>query len=211
MSRSGLVALAVGGTIALWQFPAIVKRPSFWLALALIVAATVAGSLAVHIDPGILFQRLGGSFDTSDLSNRTHRDVFVYALRLLARYPLTGVGLGNFGEFYGTELDAHARGMMTHSAAMTYFAESGLAGGFTFLALVGWVAWRAWSVVRDRALRASDPELHALATGLFAAVIALDVANLFYDYYLRTFVWVISGLAVTLPRWRAAERLPDRP
>jgi hypothetical protein len=211
MSRSGLVALAVGGGVALRQYPGVLKRPSFWISLAALVVVTVAASLAVQIDPMILLQRLGGSFDTSDLSNRTHRDVFFFGLQLFARYPLTGVGLGNFGQFYGPEVDAHAVNMMTHCAPLTYFAESGLAGGIAFLALIGSVAWRAWTVVRDRALRARDPELHALATALLAAVIALDVANLFYDYYLRTFVWVISGLAVTLPHWRVPPREPVRP
>jgi O-antigen ligase len=205
MSRSGLLAMGVGTAIVMRQFPDLLRRPAFWLSLGVLVAVTAIASFAVQIDPAILFQRLGASFDTGDLSNRTHRDVFFYGLQLLARHPLTGVGLGNFGRFYGTEIDAYSPNMMTHCAPMTYFAESGLAGGCAFLALIGWVAWRAWSVVRDRALRARDPELHAFATALLAAVVAMDVANLFYDYYLRTFVWVISGLAVTLPYWRRSE------
>ena len=206
MSRSGLVGLAVGGSIALWQFPDVLRRPPFWISLALIVLAAVVGSMAVHIDPMILVQRMSGSFDTGDLSNRTHLDVFLYGLRLLARHPLTGVGLGNFGEFYGTEVDAYSRSMMTHCAPMTYFAESGLPGGLAFIALQGWVVSRAWGVMRSLGLRARDPELHALATGLLSAVVAIAIANLFYDYYLRTFVWVISGLAVSLPRCQEALR-----
>jgi hypothetical protein len=41
---------------------------------------------------------------------------------------------------------------------------------------------------------------------VLAAVVALLVANVFYDYILRTFVWVIAALAVCVARIHGAPR-----
>ena len=43
---------------------------------------------------------------------------------------------------------------------------------------------------------------------LLASLVALLVANLFYDYLLRTFVWVIVGLAMCSVRLAARDREP---
>lgn len=210
LSRSGFLALAAGLSVVVSQWPGALRRPSFWIALVVLLAGTVVAGLALDVNPIVLFQRLTGTFDTNDGSNRVHAEVFLFGLRLFTRFPLTGAGLGNFGEYYGLEQDAHARNMMTHCAPLSAFAETGIFGGFAFLALTGWVLSRPWSLVRDRALRARDPQLHAYATALLAALVAVGVANLFYDYYLRTFVWVLSGLAVALPRLRAHDPEPGR-
>lgn len=209
LSRSGFLALSAGVFVVLTQWPRAFRSRDFWIAAFAVAACTVLVPIALNSNPFVLVERMIGSFDTGDGSNRVHRDVFVYGLRLFARFPLTGVGLGNFGEFYGLEADAHARDMMSHCAPLSAFAETGLLGGLAFLSLTFWIASRAWSVVRDRDLRARDPEMHAFATAVFAALIAVDFANLFYDYYLRTFVWVVSGLAVALPRLAARSRVPE--
>ncbi len=211
LSRSGFLALAAGVLVVVGQWPGALRRPSFWVALVALLGGTVVAGLALDVNPLVLLQRLTGTFDTNDGSNRVHAEVFLFGLRLFTRYPLTGAGLGNFGEYYGLEHDAHARNMMTHCAPLSAFAETGVLGGFAFLALAGWVLWRPWSIVRDRGLRERDPQAHAFATALLAALIAIDVANLFYDYYLRTFVWVLSGLAVALPHLVDRERTPARP
>ena len=50
----------------------------------------------------------------------------------------------------------------------------------------------------------THPRLYAITAGLFGALVALFVSNLFYDYLLRDFVWVICGLAVAASRlWEA--------
>lgn len=210
LSRSAFLALGAGLLVLLSQWPRALRRRGFWLALGVALGCAVVVSLTLDINPYLVVQRLTGSLDTNDGSNRVHIEVFLHGLQLATRYPLTGVGLGNFGEFYGLEADAHARNMMTHCAPLSAFAETGVIGGLSFLWLTFWVASRAWGVMRDRGLRARDPEMHALATAVFAALIAVDVANLFYDYYLRTFVWVISGLAVALPRIVAHGETPER-
>jgi hypothetical protein len=210
LSRSGFLALAGGLLVLLSQWPEALRRKRFWFAVGATVCGIILVAIALDSNPFVLVQRMTGSFDTNDGSNRVHRDVFFYGLHLFARYPLTGVGLGNYGEFYGLEADAHARNMMSHSAPLSAFAETGLFGGLAFVSLAFWIASRAWRVMTDRALRARDPGMHAFATAIFAAVIAVDIANLFYDYYPRTFIWIISGLAIALPRLAGRAGEPER-
>ena len=205
-SRSGLLALLAGVAVVFAHRPGSLRRPALWVAVAGTVAATVGVALLVQIDPTLLVGRLAASGDTNDLSNRTHVDVFLYGLELVARYPFSGVGLGNFGLFYGPERDALYSNMMTHCAPLTYFAESGIPGGIAFCAV--------WAHIVGRVARArpadADAEGKALRVALLAALVALLVANLAYDYILRTFVWVLAALAVSVARHHDARVTESR-
>jgi hypothetical protein len=203
-SRSGVLAFLAGAGVVLAHRPRSLGRPRLWLAVAAGTAAVAGIALLLGVDYTLLFSRFAAIADTNDASNRTHLDVFLYGLQLVARYPLTGVGLGNFGLFYGAERDAFYAKMMSHSAPLTYFAESGIPGGLAFLGL--WVlllhrVWRPEPAATDTAAR-------AVRLGLFASLIALLVANVFYDYITRTFIWVIAGLGVCASRLASTD--PDR-
>ncbi len=206
LSRSGFLATLVGVCIVLAFLPSVLRSARFWIGIVAGLGVIATLSYAVGIDPVLLFLRLGQSFDTGDLSSRIHRDVFFYGLSLLARYPITGVGLGNFGAHYGSEMDTFSPNMNSHNAVINYFAESGLLGGLLFLSLVFAIARRPWRALRDPRFRRAAPELHAWTVGLFAALISLYVANIFYDYYLRTFVCVFSALALAAARLWERER-----
>ena len=201
-SRSGVLALFAGAAVVIAHWPGVLRRPGPWIAVGLTLASALLVSVLVGADPLLLVARLAGTGDTNDLSNRQHLDVFVYGLELLRRFPLTGVGLGNFGLYYGPERDAFFVKMMTHCAPLTYFAESGIPGGIAFCA--------TWAFVVQRVRRAqpepADRLGRALRVALLAAVVALLVANVFYDYILRTFVWVIAALAVCVARIHGAPR-----
>jgi O-antigen ligase len=190
--------------------PQILSRPMFWIGSSLGVVGAGVASAAMGINPLLLVQRLSQSLDSDDRSSYVHHEVMRYGFELLGRFPLTGAGLGNFGPWYGAEMDAYFPNMMSHSAPLTYLSESGLIGGGAFLALCGYVIWRPLRALRDPRLRREQPELRAWILGLLAAVVAMDIANLFYDYYLRTFIWVVSGLAIAAARlWelRAERRI----
>lgn len=193
-SRSGLLGFFAGSAVLVAHRPGRFGRPAVWLGLAGGAAAIVGVAVLLGVDPTLLVTRLVGSGDISDDSNRQHLDVFLYGLQLVARYPLNGVGLGNFGLYYGPEKEAWFENMMTHSAPLTYFAESGIPGGIAFLLLWTWMLQR---VIR---VRPRDPDLATYRVALLASLASLLVANLFYDYITRTFVWVIAGLAVATVR-----------
>ena len=195
-SRSGVLATLTGAAIVLAHRPRVLRRPALWIAAGVSLAAMVGVALVVSIDPTLLASRFAGTGDLTDPSNRQHLEVFQYGLELIARYPLTGVGLGNFGLFYGPERDAYFVKMMTHCAPLTYFAESGIPGGLAFSGVWALVLHRVWRGAPAR----GDALGETLRVALFSAVISLLVANLFYDYILRTFIWVIAGLAVCVAR-----------
>lgn len=206
LSRSGFLATVVGVCIVLALLPSVLRSAGFWIGVVAGLGVIAAVSLAVGIDPVLLFLRLGQSFDAGDMSSRIHRDVFFYGLALLGRFPITGAGLGNFGAYYNSERDAFSINMNSHNAAINFFAESGLLGGLLFLCLVIAIARRPWRALRDPRLRLEAPELHAWTVGLFAALISIYVASIFYDHYLRTFVCVFSALALAAARLWERER-----
>ena len=209
LSRSGILALIAGCATVLAFEPEVLRRGRFWFVAIAGVAGAGLASAAMGIDPLLLVQRLAQSFNENDVSSHVHHDVFLYGLSLLARYPLTGVGLGNFGTHFGSEVDVYNPNMMSHNALLSYLAESGLLGGCAFLAIMGVVLWRPWRALQIQSLRRERPELHACLVGLLGAVVAIDVANLFYDYYLRTFIWVLSGLALAAVRLAEQPDVPD--
>jgi hypothetical protein len=194
-SRSGFLALVVGSAVVFAHRPGALRRPGLWWAIAVCAVAMFGAAMMVGVDPTLLATRFAGIGDVTDTSNRQHLEVFFYGLQLVARYPLTGVGLGNFGLFYGSERDAWFANMMSHSAPLSAFAESGLPGGTAFLLVWFWVLRRI-----GRKPVAGDRQANTLHVALLASVVALLVANLFYDYLLRTFVWVVVGLAVCAAR-----------
>lgn len=196
VSRSGFLAFAAGAACVLWFMPGILRRARFWVASAVLSGLMIAGSALSGINPIVLFTRLGQSFDRGDGSNRVHFEAAEFAIELVRRFPLTGGGLRNFGYHYAAEVNAFYPNMMAHNAWLDFFAETGLFGGLAFTALTAAILWRPLRALRDRGLGTRDPELQAWLVGLLAALVALNVANLFYDYYLRTFVWVFSGMAV---------------
>ena len=195
-SRSGVLAFVVGAAIVFAHRPRSLGRPALWIGIAAGAASILGVAILLGVDYTLLFSRFADISDTNDTSNKQHLGVFLYGLQLLARYPLTGVGLGNFGLFYGAEQDAWYSKMMTHSAPLTYFAESGIPGGLAFIALWVLLLRRTWTPSPP----AGDRAAHAARLALFASLVALLVANLFYDYITRTFVWVIAGLGVCASR-----------
>ena len=202
-SRSGFLALIVGAAVVFAHRPRALGRPALWWAIGAAALVMVGAAMLMGVDPTLLVTRFTGIVDTADTSNRQHLEVFVYGLQLIARYPLTGVGLGNFGMFYGAERDAWFANMMSHCAPLSAFAESGVPGGVAFL-----MVW--FYIVRRIARRSATitPQAENLRVALLASLVALLVANLFYDYILRTFVWVVVGLAVCTARLIAPAREP---
>jgi hypothetical protein len=202
-SRSGFLALLAGSVVVFAHRPGALSRPGLWWAVGACVVAMFGAALMMGVDPTLLASRFAGIGDISDTSNRQHLEVFLYGLQLIARYPLTGVGLGNFGLYYGSERDAWFTNMMSHNAPLSAFAESGLPGGIAFL-----LVW--FHVLRriGRKPSGADDRTSTLHAAMLASIVALLVANLFYDYILRTFVWVIVGLALCTARLATPAREP---
>jgi O-antigen ligase len=205
LSRSGFLGAVCGvGVIVVWM-PRRFLRPRLWLGLALIGAGVSAAALAIKVNPLVLFARITSSIGGEEYSARVHKDLVSFGLDLLWRHPLTGVGMRNFGEYYAREMDPRMFVMMAHNAYLTYFAESGLLGGCMFLGLLFTIGRRVLVSLRLPGLRERQPARFAVLAGLSGSLVALAVTNVFYDFSLRTFVWVFCGLAYGVARLVARE------
>lgn len=102
------------------------------------------------------------------------------ALKLLARYPLLGVGPDNFRFLYGTVLDLEVADLTyhTHNLYLEFFVGSGLLGGVVFL----WLAWRLASHAAGLLIR--RPRDWRVTMGPALAVGAILMHG-FVDYFLQ--------------------------
>jgi len=200
LSRSGFLGAATGCAIVLWHMPAILRSGRFWIVAGTGIGAAFVGSAQLGINPALLFIRLFTTVQVADASTRTHADVALYALTLLSRYPLFGVGLRNFSAHYVGEVDFHVTNMMAHNAYLGYLAETGLVGGGLFLAVAIVLAVRVLRGLRDARGPGVDRERRAWVVGFAGALASLAVTNVFYDFSTRTFVWVFVALALVATR-----------
>lgn len=204
ISRTGMLGVSAGAGVVLGLNPQVARAPRFWLMLGLGLGVVLGLATFAGVNPGLLASRVATTFDPGDFSSSAHRTVAIHALSLFARFPVTGIGLANYGYYYGSEVDARGMTMMAHNAILSYFAEAGLLGGVAFLALCFTLLRRPWRALHRPGAGTARPALHAATSGLLGAVVALLVSNLTYDFSLRTFVWVYAGLAL------AASRLLER-
>jgi O-antigen ligase len=205
LSRSGILGAVVGMGVALVCVPRALATVRIWLGLAGAVALAVVASAAIGVNAFIIIGRLSGAFEGGEYSARVHKDIFNYGLELFARHPFTGVGMGNFGQYYGREVDPTTPTMMAHNMWLANFAEAGLFGGVAFLVLWWLILRRPIDVLRSGAARGIPEDSRACVAGLVGGLVALFISNIFYDYSLRTFIWVMAGLTVAASRVASRE------
>jgi O-antigen ligase len=116
------------------------------------------------------------------------------ALRMLARYPVTGVGPDNYRLMYGTyaglgEFDTRVH---TNNMYLEMLVGGGIVGGLAF----AWLCWRACGQFVAAARPAGDTSLALLGIGVLAAGAAVAIHG-FVDSFL-SFTATYILIAVTL-------------
>jgi O-antigen ligase len=155
------------------------------IALLLVLGVvTSAGPLAY------IQQRLAMTFE-GDASIHKHTIYAQAAMEMFRRCPVFGVGLHNFSTYYTAHFDPNDFGSTAHSAYLSFFAETGLAGALANLCLIFFVLIMTWRASRN--LSISQPA-YAWVTGLGAAYIGLLAASSFYLFYNQVYLWVLVGL-----------------
>jgi O-antigen ligase len=154
----------------------------------------------------LIVSRLGTSEPGNAKSTEVHTHTMNIALKLVARHPLTGVGLGGYGRYDHQPL-------LISSAVSTFLtvaAELGIPGLMLLLAAVV-----TTSVAAIRSVLRSPAADRALLAGFVAAFIGLSVGNTIGEVWMNDFQWVLFGslLAVTTPPRLALRsvRLRKRP
>jgi len=178
-SRAGIFGLSVG--IAFFIF---MQRRRWWLALTLVVALLLEARWLLgfddHHNPGEDFTRL---------------PIWHAALRAIELFPLTGVGPGAFRHAYPLleGPSSVAQAFHAHSYLLTAFAETGVLGIATLLAL-----WWCFGRELVRRLRVADGRARMLALALTAGFVATWVQGAVDFVQIVIFGCWIPFMALTL-------------
>jgi hypothetical protein len=196
-SRSAWLLAAIGVAV----FAALLGR-SFWTRQRAIAACIIAVAALGAASP-LIVSRLGASEQGNAKSTQVHAHTMNLALKLAARHPVTGVGLGGYGR-YADQPPLISSSVSTY---LTVAAELGIPG---LLLLVAAIAVTAIAAITTT-LRSKAAE-RALLAGLLAAFVGLAGANIIGEVWMNDFQWVLFGslLAVT-SQPRLSLRLIRRP
>jgi hypothetical protein len=189
-SRGSMVA-AVGGLAVI----ALLRYPKLLLAMAVagivILVLPWTQSYVLHFVAGIQLE---------DLATQMRIGEYTDALKLMARYPLFGVGFAG-----SPDIDLYLGVAMVY---LTIGGEMGVLGLIAFFAVIGMLFRAGWQVRKQAAV---DARFDSLWLGLYAAVVAGLVGGIF-DHYLFnldfhhsvTTFWFLVGLAAASARLLAS-------
>ena len=180
LSRGAIVAVVVGGLVW-WMLSR--RRVPRWVLWA-----------SVPIVPGsLLLARLGGD-GTESLDARG--TIWRSSVEMLRDYPLTGIGIDQFYQVYGTRyVDPAGWGERytshPHNVVLDFWLQLGVAG-LVLLAGIVWLACR-----RARAIRVGSGDLvgAAMLAGLAGGLAHGMIDNGFFLPDLATFLWLTLALS----------------
>lgn len=182
LSRGAVIALVLGGIVWL-----ILSRRRVRVG---VVAA--AGCAAVGL---VLLSRRGGD-GTESLGSRTK--IWAAAVDMLRDHPVTGIGLDQFYQLYGTRyVDpsgwAERYTSHPHDLVLDFWLRLGIPG-LLILCGVGWSVSRRLAAQRRTP---SEPVAVALLAGLVGGLGHGLIDNSFFLPDLATFLWLALALAGT--------------
>jgi O-antigen ligase len=201
MSRSGVLALLIAVLVLVLRLrghPRQMRGLALHAALALL-AVTLAWAAPTRID---IYEPSGASSagrwakqsSGGDYSAMTRLVTLQVAATAVREYPLTGVGLGHFPDYYmkhhatyltAAVVDPRVR-MSPHNAYAQFVAEAGIPA---FLALLVWLGW-----LLRRASMSTEPA----ALALHASILGMMVWLLFHDGFYDRLFWILLGCAAAL-------------
>jgi hypothetical protein len=185
-SRGSMAAAAAGLTLI-----AVVRYPRLLLVMVaagvLIILLPWTREYVLHFGEGLQLQ---------DLATQMRIGEYTDALKLMARYPLFGVGFAG-----SPDIDLYLGVAMVY---LTIGGEMGILGLAAFVAVVATLFAAGWRV---REAARSDPGHEALWLGLYAAVSAGLVGGIF-DHFLFnldfhhsvTIFWLLVGMSAATAR-----------
>jgi O-antigen ligase len=185
-SRGAMLGLAAGlGFVAVARYRRLLPYMAVAAVLLLFLPVTQA-----------YIGRFVEGFQGADLATQMRFGEYRDALRLIARYPVFGVGFAG-----SPDIDLYT------AVASVYFTIAGRMGLFGLSAFLGVIGTVFAYAFRHRRAARADERRDAVWLGLHAALIGALVAGLF-DHYLFnmdfqhavTIFWMVLGMAVAATR-----------
>jgi O-antigen ligase len=191
-SRAGFVDLVVAGAVCLWHFGVRGKRPF------LIVATAVLSLLVMLVAGRTLKDRLVATASDEDTVNgedlgargsfEARKYLMEQALRGIERYPLLGLGVGNFITYSGDWHEVH----------MSYL-QIAVEGGIPALILYLMFFSRGFSNLKIlRKMRDLDPETTLFVGALHSSLVGFVVGALFAPEGYQFFPYFTVGYTSAL-------------
>ncbi len=122
------------------------------------------------------------------------------ALSAFVDHPVLGVGPGQYEPFYSTEYQINSRFAFryipkprrAHSLYFEIAAETGVIGLLSFASIFLVLLRRLWRA--SRSLLESDPELAAIATAFWFAIVAYLGMGVFLHLAYQRYFWLLLAL-----------------
>jgi putative inorganic carbon (hco3(-)) transporter len=191
-SRSGFLALAMGGLLCLWEFGIKGRR------IPLVALASILLVVFVVVAPSRYYTRLAstvignveGSMDEG--SREARKELLTKSLEMMAAHPLLGVGPGNFEVLSGSW-------NVAHNTYTQVGAEAGVPALILFL-LILWATYRNLRAVQKSPLYTLDKGLRIFTGGLVASLGAYLVAAFFASTPYHLFPYFLVAYTTGLYR-----------
>lgn len=201
LSRSGWIGLLFGSTVILLDKRRQIFKPTNIKYIMLFVIIFL-----ILINPFLKY--LSHSFQgrlAEDESLKIHRFVAQSAISMFLKNPVLGVGIGNWGEYYGRYYKPGHENWNAHSAYLQILSEVGIMGFILYMILFYFVLKQILYFKKNTIGYDSD----VLGSGLLAGFIGLLGANIFYQNYTFQFFTVFLGLAFVsgnVVEWKENEK-----
>ncbi len=153
------------------------------------IAACAIGLVALGLASPLIVSRLSNTEPGNVESTQVHEHTMRIALRLVANYPITGAGLGDYGRHAGQPPLVSS----AHSTFLTVGAELGIIGVTLLLCAI-----TITSIGAIRSARRAPAGDRAILGGFAAAYVGLAVANIIYEVWMDDFQWVLFGLVLAV-------------
>ena len=188
-SRGGFIGLVAAGFM-------LVRRLGRKNRVATTGALVLAVILFLALAPGAYSGRLSTIFNSSaDLtgSSSQRTEVFKRSVVVALRYPLFGVGIGNF-------YHKSPRNLVTHNAYTQVASEMGLAAMVIYILLQVHPIRRLRLIENESYLKPEQARFYYLSIGLQASLVGFMVSSFFGAVAYQWYVYYLVAYAVSLHR-----------
>ena len=188
-SRGGFIALIIMALVLVRK----IGRRNKSAAMAALVLGVV---FFIAVMPGAYAGRLATIFDSaSDITGSSSQRTVVLKRSVLValRYPLFGVGLGNFHHKSEQELG-------THNAYTQVAAECGIAAMVFYIIFLVHPLRKLRMIERDMFERNENSRFYYLAIGIQASMIGYMVASFFAAVAYQWYAYYLVAYAIALRR-----------
>ena len=196
MIAAVIITFSRGGFIGLIAMTLVLVRKIARRNKSVAIGTLVLGVVFfLAVAPGAYAGRLATIFTGSDLtgSSSQRTEIFKRSVMVALRYPLFGVGLGNFHHKSAQELG-------THNAYTQVAAETGIAAMVFYIIFMVHPFRKLRMMEREMFERNDNSRFYYLAIGLQASLVGYMVASFFAAVAYQWYIYYLVAYAIGLRR-----------